>query len=98
MKIGRYLVCFLILMAILITFGNGGIVDNYMMSKKLASLREETKNITLQNDELKKKIMLLRGNICYIEKIARDELGMVKKGDIVYRWSERSLQNTVTHD
>jgi cell division protein FtsB len=88
MKIGRYLVCFLIFMAILITFGNGGVVDNYIMSKKLAALREETRNIAVQNTELKKKIILLRNNICYVEKIARDELGMVKKGDIVYRWSE----------
>jgi len=89
MKIGRYLVCFLILMAILITFGNGGIVDNYIMSRKLAALREETRNIAVQNSELKKKIILLRNNIYYVEKIARDELGMVKKGDIVYRWSDR---------
>jgi len=83
------LVCFLILMAILITFGNGGIVDNYIMSRKLAALREETRNIAVQNSELKKKIILLRNNIYYVEKIARDELGMVKKGDIVYRWSDR---------
>ncbi len=83
------MVCFLILMAILITFGNGGIVDNYIMSRKLAALREETRNIAVQNSELKKKIILLRNNIYYVEKIARDELGMVKKGDIVYRWSDR---------
>ncbi|HON58814.1 MAG TPA: septum formation initiator family protein [Smithella sp.] len=76
-------------MAILITFGNGGIVDNYIMSRKLAALREETRNIAVQNSELKKKIILLRNNIYYVEKIARDELGMVKKGDIVYRWSDR---------
>jgi len=37
---------------------------------------------------IEKRIMLLRHNGQYIEKIARDELGMVKKGDIVYRWSE----------
>jgi len=76
------------MMTMLITFGNGGIIDNYLMSKKLAHLKEETKDIMAQNDDLKKRIMLLRHNGQYIEKIARDELGMVKKGDIVYRWSE----------
>jgi cell division protein FtsB len=75
-------------MAILITFGNRGVVDNYLMSKKLAFLKSETREITLENNELKKKIILLRNNINYIETIARDELGMVKKGDIVYRWAK----------
>jgi len=88
MKIGRYLVFFLLLMSIVITFGNGGIVDNYILSKRLADLKEETKKIAAQNDDLKKQIVLLRENLNYIEKTARDELGMVKKGDIVYRWSE----------
>jgi cell division protein FtsB len=75
-------------MSIVITFGNGGIVDNYILSKRLADLKEETKKIAAQNDDLKKQIVLLRENLNYIEKTARDELGMVKKGDIVYRWSE----------
>jgi cell division protein FtsB len=88
MKIGRYLVVFLLFMAILITFGNRGFVDNYLMSKRLAQLKLQTKEITIENNELKKKILLLRSNFNYMEMIARNELGMVKKGDIVYRWTK----------
>ena len=88
MKIGRYLVAFLLFMALLITFGNRGFVDNYLMSKRLAQLKSQTNDITIENNELKKKILLLRNDINYIEAIARNELGMVKKGDIVYRWSK----------
>jgi cell division protein FtsB len=75
-------------MAILITFGNRGFVDNYLMSKRLAQLKLQTKDITIENNELKKKILLLRSNFNYMEMIARNELGMVKKGDIVYRWAK----------
>jgi len=57
------------MMTMLITFGNGGIIDNYLMSKKLAHLKEETKDIMAQNDDLKKRIMLLRHNGQYIEKL-----------------------------
>ena len=85
MKIGRYLVVFLLLMALLITFGNRGLVDNYLMSKRLAQLKSQTNEITSENNELKNKILLLRNDLTYIESIARNELGMVKKGDIVYR-------------
>ena len=88
MKIGRYLVVFLLFMALLITFGNRGFVDNYLMSKRLAELKLQTKQITIENNELKKKILLLRSNFNYMEMIARNELGMVKKGDIVYRWAK----------
>jgi cell division protein FtsB len=85
MKIGRYLVVFLFLMALLITFGNRGIVDNYLMSKRLAQLKSQNGIIVTESDELKRKIILLRSDLTYIESIARNELGMVKKGDVVYR-------------
>ena len=87
MKVGRYLVVFLLLMALLITFGNRGLVDNYLMSKRLAQLKLVNNGVAAENNELKKKIVLLRSDLTYIESLARNELGMVKKGDIVYRFS-----------
>ncbi|OQA02467.1 MAG: cell division protein FtsB [Planctomycetes bacterium ADurb.Bin401] len=87
MKVGRYLVVFLFLMALLITFGNRGVVDNYLMSKRLAELKLLNSGVLAENNDLKKKIVLLRSDLAYIEALARDELGMVKKGDIVYRLS-----------
>lgn len=88
MKIGRYLVVFLLFMAILITFGNRGFVDNYLMNKRLEQLKSQTNQIIMENNELKKKIILLRSDFNYMETIARNELGMVKQGDIVYRWAK----------
>jgi cell division protein FtsB len=87
MKLGRYLVVFLFLMALLITFGNRGLVDNYLMSKRLGELKLLNNGVTAENNELKKKIVLLRSDLVYVESLARNELGMVKKGDIVYRLS-----------
>jgi cell division protein FtsB len=87
MKVGRYLVVFLFLMALLITFGNRGLVDNYLMSKRLVQLKLSNNIVTAENNELKKKIVLLRSDLVYVESLARNELGMVKKGDIVYRLS-----------
>lgn len=87
--VGRLLIAFLLLMSLLITFGNRGVVDNYLMSKKLASLKAQNEEITAENIDLKQKIILLRDDINYIEMIARNDLGMVKKGDIVYRWAKQ---------
>ena len=86
--VGKMLILFLLLMSLLITFGNKGVVDNYLMSKRLAKLKSQNREITIENNELKKKITLLRNDINYIEMIARNELGMVKKGDVIYRWAK----------
>ena len=85
MKIGRYLVVVLIVMVLLITFGKRGFVDNYLMGKRIAQLKLQNSMIAAESDELRRKVLLLRGDLTYIESIARNELGMVKKGDVVYR-------------
>lgn len=75
-------------MTLLITFGNRGVVDNYLMSKRLSDLKMQNEVIADQNRELGKTILLLRSDPAYIESVARNELGMVKKGDVVYRLSK----------
>ena len=85
MKIGRYLIVLVLLMGALITFGDRGLIDNYRMKEKLMSLKKNNHEITLENIALKKNITLLRDNLSYIGMVARSELGMVKKGELVYR-------------
>jgi cell division protein FtsB len=75
-------------MGTIITFGNRGLVDNYLLRERLAVFRKSNQELTLNNLELKKKIILLRSDLPYIEMVARNELGMIKKGDLVYRSGE----------
>ncbi|MBM4313095.1 MAG: septum formation initiator family protein [Deltaproteobacteria bacterium] len=88
MKIGRYLIVFVLLMGCLITFGNRGLIDNYLMKQKLLALKKSNYETTLENILLKKNIRLLRDDMSYIEMTARNELGMVKKGELVYRQAQ----------
>jgi len=88
MKLGRCLVIFIIFMGLLIVFGNRGLVDNYMMKEKLAAIEKSNKDITLENRDLKRSISLLRSDLSYLEMVARNELGMVRKGDLVYRYAK----------
>ena len=84
MKIGRYLIVLVLFMGALIVFGDRGLIDNYRMKEKLMSLKKNNHEIILENIALKKNITLLRDNLSYIEMVARSELGMVKKGELVY--------------
>ena len=88
MKTGKILLLFLIVAASVILFGSRGILDNTRLNQKLVDLRKSNGEIIVRNDALKKEILLLRNDLRYIEKVARDELGMVKHNDRIYRHVE----------
>ncbi len=88
MKVGRYLIAVVLLMGTLIAFGDRGLIDNYRMKEKLMALKKINHGTILENIALRKNIMFLREDLSYIEMTARNELGMVKKGDLVYRTAQ----------
>jgi len=79
MKIGRYLIVFVFLMSMLITFGKRGLIDNYAMKERLMALKKTSNDITLENRELSKKAVLLRSELQYIEMVARNEIRTAQK-------------------
>jgi cell division protein FtsB len=85
MRIGRYVLAFVLLIGALIVFGNRGLVDNYAMREQLSSLRKVNQEIAHENRDLQKIVHYLRTDLAYIEMVARNDLEMVKKGDLVYR-------------
>lgn len=85
MKIGRYLLMAALLMGLPITFGDRGLLDNFRKNQQLLEIQKSNHQLTIENIVLKRNIMLLRDDLSYIEMTARSELGMVKKGDLVYR-------------
>lgn len=88
MKVGRYIIIFIVFVGLLITFGNRGLWDSYLMQKRLCELQRANQNIVHENASLRKEINLLQSNLNYIEMIARNDLGMVKQGDVVFRISK----------
>lgn len=59
---------------------------------RLQELREQNRKLehrieilTKANEELKKRIDKLKGDLTYIERIARERLGMVRKNEIILR-------------
>lgn len=70
----------------------------YLFAREISEvrfLREENQKIEkkieqleIGNRELEVKIKTIKNDKRYIEKIAREELGMIKEGDKVYRFAE----------
>jgi len=80
----------LLVMGFLILFGKKGLIDNYKMQQMVKELSTINEQMLKDNNKLKQEILLLRKDPKYIERLARDELGMVKKGDIIYRMSDET--------
>ena len=53
-KVGRYLIAFVLLMGALITFGDRGLIDNFRMKEKMMALKKINHEMTLENIALKK--------------------------------------------
>jgi len=85
MKIGRYLVIATLFMGLLITFGDRGLLDNFRKKEQLLAIMKNNHQLTIENIAFKRNILLLRDDLSYLEMTARSDLGMVKKGDLVYR-------------
>ena len=53
--------------------------------EELVQLRQRVVTLEAQNDSLRHRLWQLDNDIEYIEKVAREEFGMVRPGESVYR-------------
>ena len=60
----------------------------YALHTENERIKMEAKELVIKNNELKKKIEFINNDKKYMEKIIREELGMIKKGEKVYRFQE----------
>lgn len=60
----------------------------YALNQENEKVIVESLKLEKANNELVKKIDLIETDDAYMEKIIRQELGMIKKGEKVYRFQE----------
>jgi cell division protein FtsB len=70
-------------MAVYAVASHGGVYDLWQIKKNIAQVDTRNKLLMQEKDNLAEQINLLQSNNFYIEKIAREELGMARKDDIV---------------
>lgn len=65
-------------------FESGGIIDMMHLKKRLAVLQMENDGLKRNNQMLSFKVQNLKNNQGALESRARQELGMIKKGETFY--------------
>lgn len=85
------LVTILLLASVMIFFtffGDKGLLQVYRLRRELREIERVTMELRQENERLIGEIDNLRTNKKYIEELARRELGLVKKGEIVYQFDQ----------
>jgi cell division protein FtsB len=71
-------------------FGRQGLWEIYQLNGYYRQLAGEIVRLEEENKELQRQIEQLRRLPFQIEKTAREELGLVRPGDVVYKFKQRS--------
>jgi cell division protein FtsB len=69
-------------------FGEMGVVKYYRMKLQYSAVNEEISALRQANVQLSQEVHSLKTDAAYMERIARDKLGLARPGEIVYYYGE----------
>jgi len=81
-------VLILISYMVLIVIGDNGVRDLNAMKQKVSTLKAENDVLQQKNIEMRRQINRLKEDPEFIENIARQELKMIGKDEIVFKFKE----------
>lgn len=82
--LGFLLICYVYL------GGDYGLLKIWSQRQQIEELRQQIHRLHAEQQDLKQECLQLETDSLYIEKKAREELGMVKKGERVYQFVPRA--------
>lgn len=71
--------------AYLFVAGDAGLLELRQRREQLADLESRVADLRAENDSLRKVLWSLEHDPAFLERVAREELGMVKPGEHLYR-------------
>ncbi|MBF0257327.1 MAG: septum formation initiator family protein [Desulfamplus sp.] len=78
----------MVILAFLILYGKNGFMDGNRLRLQEQTIINENIAINDANRVLERKVDRLKSDLGYIEHIARHELGMVAKDELVFRFQD----------
>lgn len=71
--------------AYLLLGGDGGVAELWHRWRRLEEARTEVARLQAENDSLRLVLWRLENDLDYVEKVAREDYGMSRDGERVYR-------------
>ncbi len=72
-------------MLFFVIFGENGLADLNLLRQQRDSLLEKNRTLEQENLSLYREIDRLKHDLKYIENVARQELGMIKKDEVIFK-------------
>ena len=82
----RLAILFLLALVVASVIGNRSLFRLYHMHRERVALEREIEQLTAANVALAEEVRTLRTDPARVEAIAREELGLVKPGELVYEF------------
>ncbi|NDH41399.1 MAG: cell division protein FtsB [Gammaproteobacteria bacterium] len=82
------LVGLLMLLQYRLWFAEGGLAEASRLREQLAQAEAENAALTARNDALAREVMALQNGMEAVEKSARENLGLIKEGEVYYQFVE----------
>lgn len=96
---GRYarslLALALFLIAIHDVFGSHGLLAMRRTQSQIKELRGEIDRLNQENDDLNKQVHALRTDPKAVERIAREEMGLARPGEMIFKLPEQPQKSDV---
>lgn len=92
-KISLFSLIFFCLLASWLAFGERGLIYLYEKDKERQAYLEKIRELKEENQRLMEEIDRLRNDNDYIVETARKELGMVREGEVIYRFTGEKDNN-----
>jgi cell division protein FtsB len=80
----------LLLLQYRLWFADGGLAEANRLSQQLAEAENENASLTVRNDRLTREVLALQGGNDAVEKNARENLGLIKEGEVYYQFVEET--------
>ncbi|MDI6890706.1 MAG: septum formation initiator family protein [Thermodesulfovibrionales bacterium] len=78
-----------IYLAISLIFGDMGLLRYVELNKKKAHLERQVKEMEKENEQLRSEIKSLKEDPFYKEKHAREEFGLARPDEYIFRYDDR---------
>jgi cell division protein FtsB len=90
-----FTIMILFLMLFFVIFGENGLADLNLLRQQRDGLLEKNHRLEQENLALYREINRLKNDLKYIENVARQELGMIKKDEIIFKINDAEKKNDV---
>ena len=89
----RALIVILLILIVVVQYriwvGEDSLVDVWQLEQAVAAQREENRLLRMRNQQLAAEVRDLKNGLAAVEARAREELGMVRKDETLYRFTDR---------